>query len=278
MSDMVLGVPAADKPKAHAVSDDRAPANGDVRTVVKPVANAVAILRFLGEAQSPATATQIARKLQINTSTCFNILRTLAGEGMIDFDPTDKTYRIGYGLVKFVRSMLSDSEPFLAASNYLHELAETFRVTATIWRRVGLQRMILVAAEHSSADLRIQLRIGMRLPILLGSTGRAIATRLGRSKSDLSADFKKLVWARPLGFEEYWAEAELAAERGFAVDDGAFAAGVQTISAPILNGEGRLSHYSVTVLTFQGRHDPAEIERIGQAVARTARDLGPVLA
>jgi DNA-binding IclR family transcriptional regulator len=249
----------------------------DVKTIVKPVANAVAILKFLGAANAPATATQIARKLQINTSTCFNILRTLVGEGMVDFDSSGKTYRVGLGLVKFVRNVLSDNHHLTAVNYRLHELAETFRVTATLWRRVGVDRMVLVTAENSSADLGIHLRIGMRLPTLLGSTGRAVATRLGRSRDQLRTDFEKLRWVQPFTFDDYWADAVAAEGRGWAVDDGFFAAGVQTLSAPILDAAGALTAYSVTALTFRGHHDDRQVARMGEAVSRLARDLTGVL-
>jgi len=77
----------------------------EVKTLVKPVANAIAILRYVGQQGGVHTATSVAKALGINTSTCFSILRTLHAEGMVVFDRTGKTYAIGFGLTKLIRSM-----------------------------------------------------------------------------------------------------------------------------------------------------------------------------
>ena len=55
---------------------------------VKPVVNAVRILRYLTQKGAPERAADIARHLAINPSTCFNILRTLVAEDVVDFNPS----------------------------------------------------------------------------------------------------------------------------------------------------------------------------------------------
>ena len=59
-------------PKKNAVSEEQ---SSVAPTVVRPVSNAVGILKYLGRTGNAETVTNIARTLNINTSTCFNILR-----------------------------------------------------------------------------------------------------------------------------------------------------------------------------------------------------------
>ena len=54
--------------------------------LVKPVDNAIRIMRHLSISGRAHTLTRIARDLGINPSTCFNILRTLTAAHMIEFD------------------------------------------------------------------------------------------------------------------------------------------------------------------------------------------------
>src|SRR5438876_5359402 len=68
-------------------------------TVVKPVDNAIRILRYLAVIRQSSTVTIIARELKINPSTCFNILRTLVWNGVVDFDATTKSYKTGPGAI-----------------------------------------------------------------------------------------------------------------------------------------------------------------------------------
>ena len=83
--------------------DDGAPAaRPSAGVIVKPVVNAVRILRYLTQKGSPERAADIARQLAINPSTCFNILRTLVSEDVVDFNPLSKTYSAGLGLARLM--------------------------------------------------------------------------------------------------------------------------------------------------------------------------------
>lgn len=245
----------------------------ELKAAVKPVSHAMAILRRLATADESQTATQIARGLQLNTSTCFNILRTLVLEGAVDFNSNTKTYATGHGVVKLVRSAFFDTAALAAARPAMQNLAEEFGVTAALWRRMGLSRMVLVATEASSANLRIHLRIGQRLPVLLGSSGRVLAPHLNLSEAELREAFRSLRWSRPLDFDDYWTEVQDAAARGWAMDDGYFSAGIVTVSAPVLDPAAGATH-SITALMFRGQHTERTLTAVGQAVSRLAKQLG----
>lgn len=70
---------------------------GRPSVIVRPVVNALRIMRLLAGADQPRTASQIATLLDLNRSTCFNILKTLTDERAIEFDHATKTYHMGLG-------------------------------------------------------------------------------------------------------------------------------------------------------------------------------------
>ncbi|UUZ70707.1 helix-turn-helix domain-containing protein [Polaromonas sp. P1(28)-8] len=49
--------------------------------IVRPVVNAISILRYLTHTGAPERAADIARHLSINSSTCFNILQNIGSRG-----------------------------------------------------------------------------------------------------------------------------------------------------------------------------------------------------
>ena len=57
---------------------------------VGAVENAISILRFLTHDYAASGVARIARETGINVSTTFNILRTLANEGLISMNPSTK--------------------------------------------------------------------------------------------------------------------------------------------------------------------------------------------
>jgi DNA-binding IclR family transcriptional regulator len=244
---------------------------------VKPVSNAFEIIRFLSKNRQPTTVTQLARELSINPSTCFNILRTLVWEGLIDFDDASKSYAVGLGIVKLAEGALSERDRLESFKQKIHEVAERYGVTLLLWRRVGDERMLLVMVENSSAALQIHLRAGQRLPLLLGATGRVVANYLGLTKNEIREKFRNLRWARRLSFEEFWRDAQQSVASGWAMDDGSFSAGTTTVAAPVFDRTGRVSH-SIVAIMFRGQHDPATIKRIARSLIALSADLGPVLS
>jgi DNA-binding IclR family transcriptional regulator len=259
-----------------ASSDEEDAGAGVAKNIVKPVANAVRILRFLSETGKPARTTQIARALSINTSTCFNILRTLVSEGVVEFDSLSKAYRPGVGLLKLVDNSLREGQLLELAKPSMHLLAEQFSVTATLWRRIGDDRIVLAAVEHSPRDPRIHMSTGQRLPLLMGATGRLMASELGLSKSEAAAAFALLRWARPLNFEAYWKEVQLARARGWAVDDGYFSHGIMTVATPVYDTGGVMS-FSLSSVMFRGQFDKPGVEKLGQEMKNLSAVLTKLL-
>ena len=270
----VRGVAANDSSAAE--PDNDADVVEAAKNIVKPVANAIRILRYLNQTGKPARTTQVARVLSINTSTCFNILRTLVAEGVVDFDSVSKTYRPGLGLLKLVGSSLREGQRLETARPLLHDLAERFSVTATLWRRIGDDRIVLVAVEQSPGDLRIHMSTGQRLPFLMGATGRLVAADLGLTKTEAAAGFRSLRWARPITFETYWKEVQESRERGWAIDDGYFSHGIMTVAVPVYDTSGAMS-FSLSSVMFRGQYDAAGIDKLGQEMKRLSPRLTDLL-
>lgn len=237
--------------------------------VVKPVVNAVRILRYLTEKGSPERAADIARHLSINSSTCFNILRTLVAEDVVDFNPLSKTYSPGLGLAQLVERLVTQGQRLRSALPPMQEVAARFGFTITLWRRLGHDRIMLVHSVSSLTDVHIDMPAGQRLPILMGASGRLFVGRMKLSDDELRQAFAPIRWARPLSFETYLKEVNRARRLGWAIDDGYFSKGVLAIAAPVCDPSAHIV-YTVSAVMIRGQRSDAEIDLIGEAM----RDLG----
>lgn len=244
--------------------------------IVKPVVNAIRILRFLTTSGSPERAADIARELALNPSTCFNTLRTLVAEEMLDFDPLSKTYTTGLGLAKLVEHLVTQGQRLEVVRPLMQEFAAAHHVTVTLWRRMGNERIVLVSSETSPGDLRIDMAIGQRLPMLMGASGRLFAAHLELDEARLRAAFDKIRWPRPLTFEEYRQQVADARTRGWAVDDGYFSPGILAVAAPVADRSGAIA-YAVSAVTFRGQHGSDEIDKLGAALRKAAGKIGNIL-
>lgn len=252
------------------------PSDSATGVTVKPVVNAIRILRFLTASGSPERASDIARELAINPSTCFNTLRTLVAEDMLDFDPLSKTYTTGLGLAKLVEHLVTQGQRLDAVRPLMQEFAAAHHVTVTLWRRMGNDRIVLVSSETSPGDLRIDMAIGQRLPVLMGASGRLFGARLGLDEERLRAVFDKVRWARPLSFEDYQRQVLDASAKGWAIDDGYFSAGILAVAAPVHDRTGAIA-YAMSAVTFRGQYAAAEVEKLGQSLRKAAAKVGNIL-
>ena len=113
--------------------------------MVKPVINAIRILRHLTETATPERAADLARLLSINPSTCFNILRTLVAEEIVEFDRRAKTYSAGLGLAKLVGNMVTEGQRLEAARPLMQELADFSHTMVSLGMDTG--------SVHTALDL-----------------------------------------------------------------------------------------------------------------------------
>jgi len=236
---------------------------------VGSVASAVRILDLLAESHSPLRLKDIAAPLGINTSTCLNILRTLAASGMVAHDASTKTYAPGLGLVALARSALSRNERVRIGEPLLRDVAQRYGVTAMLWQRTGRDKMILLSVATGEDTWRIQGQVGSRSPILQGSMGRLMINRAGFSPAEQRAEFDALKWDRPISFEQFIEQAEQATERGWASDEGYFNRSMISISAPVIDRAGNCDAV-ITAAMFAGQHDAKSRGTIANAIMRVA--------
>jgi len=239
---------------------------------VKPVVNALRILKHLSALHRPDNVTNIARSLNLNTSTCFNILRTLAAEQVVDFNETSKSYAIGLGIAQLAHSALSDGGKIEVFRPAIEEIAQTYGVTVTLWKLMDRDRIVLLSVSRSGAHFHIQMPIGQRLPLFIGAFGRALAFYRKISKQELRAYFAKVRWENPPPFEQYWRDIQEVSKRGWAVDQGNFARGITSVGAPVFDRGGTIRHGLVASM-FQGQLNNETLARLGKDLVAISTDI-----
>jgi len=280
-----MAMPATDLPAAGgddgpvAAPAERAAANGTVQVMVgKPVGavvSAVRILRLLAKAQGAMRGSRIAKDLGLNTSTCFNILQTLAAERLVRYDPETKRYRLGYGLLDLASSNAIMGGDLQGIRVAMQEVSDAHDVTMSLWRRVSDTRMLLIMVTSSARQTRVHMTMGQRLPLLVGSTGRAMAGTLKLSREEIRHYFDEVRWIRPLSFETYCEEVLAGLARGWTLDSGDFVNGLHSISAAVTDERG-MPLLVLTATMFSGQYSDERGERIGRALVDLAQRVRPL--
>jgi DNA-binding IclR family transcriptional regulator len=256
---------SAEKSRARKFAASRPP------TLVKPVDIAIRIMRYLSHSGRAHTLTHIARHLGINPSTCFNILRTLAASHMLEFDPEAKTYAIAAGVLDLAEGYLSQGGILREAQLKMQDVAYEFGATTTLWRRTGDDRQVLVALVDGIADLRVHMRLGQRMPLLIGAVGRVMAAYSGLSEHEIRRRFAQLRWQGSIGFREYMTQTREGAQRGCMVDGSNHVSGVVTVAAPVFTA-GRTVPMALAASMFDNQQRDT-MRRLASAIVATADEI-----
>lgn len=247
----------------EALPASRRRGSGDA--VVNSVASAVKILAHLSVLREPVGVTKLARDLKLNTSTCFNILKTLARTNLVEIDSVTKGYSIGMGIVDLARNAFSRDTDLSLVQPLMSRVAREHGITVSLLRRISDNRMMIVQVAVSDAPIRIALSVGQRLPLLLGSAGRIMAAFSDLDEADLRRKFELLRWDRPITFATFLEQVAEARRKSWAVDDGFYARGTITVSVPVLDRAGR-PVFACSGTMFTGQYNEESARRVADAL------------
>lgn len=189
------------------------------------------------EGGTALSASEIARRLGLPTSTAHRLARTLLAAGFLELDEATLRYRLGPGILELGLQAYNDHGLPRVLPELVH-LARVTRATADLAIRSG-DHVVIVARGGGGG--RPDYVTGRRRPLHSTSLGKILLAWDRPSPSDI-ADLGPL---RPLTdrtiVDPSRFAAELAAVRkaGYAVNDGESAVGVRTVSVPILDRSGR---------------------------------------
>ena len=231
--------------------------------LVGALTSGLRVLRHLARTGSAVGVTRIARDLDLNASTCFNLLKTLVHERLVVFDEATKTYAIGLGLVELAKGTLEQASYVRMLRPHLQGIAEKYPVTATLWHRTSHERVVLVDRADNDSAIRVHMSIGQRLPMYIAALGRCMAAHSGLSRSELRQRFEALRWEDGPPFATYMKEVDEARERGYAFDAANYVKGVTTVSAAVLDADAR-PVMAISAVAFAAQMTPAQIKVIGE--------------
>lgn len=209
------------------------------------------ILEYLAGAGRPEPIALLAAELGLHRSIAYRLLRTLEGHQLVERDRAGH-YRLGLGIAGLARGLRADLQS--AALPQLNALVTALGMTAFLVVRAGDEAVTISSVEPQHSSAHVAYRPGTRHPVTRGAPGLALLMPEPGAPTD-----------RP----------ELAEARrcGYARSHGEVIAGLHSIAAPVVGGDGS-ARAAVAVVFVDGA---LEVDRIGAAVVRAATAVGTAL-
>jgi IclR family transcriptional regulator, KDG regulon repressor len=233
------------------------------------VRNAARLLKEFSRTDRELGVSELARRLDLATSTVHRLLATLAAERLLERAPGG--YRLGLALFDLGASVAPHLDLHEAALPVMATLRATTGETVQLAVLDGLESVYIDRLE-SPHTVRIFSRVGTRLPAHTTSTGKALLAALPADELD-----RRLVGWRPVRHTPFTivyetvlrARLQEIARRGWAENREESRVGVVSVGAPV-HGADRTVIAALSVAAPTDRAAPDVLRRIRAAVLDAA--------
>ncbi|MGF6571905.1 DNA-binding IclR family transcriptional regulator [Paraburkholderia sp. GAS333] len=239
------------------------------------------VLLALAQARTPLALSDLASAAQIAPGQAHAYLVSLSRLGLIKRDELSGRYEPGPLSLRLGLLHLENQPAFRAAVPRVAALAEAIGFSVAICI-AGPQGPTIVRYEHAGFPLHVNLHVGTLMSLPATSTGRVFCAYL-------AADVLARMWANQSGgpassamippdqSAAFQATLNAIRTRGLESSVDAPSPGISSLSAPVLDSDGRLL-LALTVIGSTGSIDVAADSATARALLATARDIGIELA
>ncbi|HEY1666481.1 MAG TPA: IclR family transcriptional regulator [Trebonia sp.] len=243
--------------------------------VVPAVAQALAVLQYLGTQAQPTAAAAICRDLDLPRSTTYHLLDTLVRAGFVVHVAEERRYALGVAVYELASGYSRQTSLQRLARTPLAALVDSVGHNGHLAIMHG-RDVIYVIEERASGRPPLITDVGVRLPAQLTASGRAMLAQLPRAQvRALYAEPGSFVLRNDRGPTSSAALTRLLAEtrrRGFGSEDGEVTPGFASVAVAASDRAGY--PIAAVAVTFPSAEaDEEERERLAVRVGRTAAEL-----
>jgi DNA-binding IclR family transcriptional regulator len=207
---------------------------------VRSVERAFSILMCFTLDEDELTLMDIARKMQLPTTTVSRMVNTLVRIGFLEKSPA-KTYSLGANLYYLGAVARNHFKLQKIAYPYMKQVRDTTKEAVSLYVLDGDAR---VCYEHveSLLSMRCVVRVGDRFPLWAGAAGKCI---LAYADSELVD--REIAKAKPItpntlvSREGFLADLESIRKKGYAISYGEREEGITSIAIPIFHPRNKVT-------------------------------------
>jgi IclR family transcriptional regulator, KDG regulon repressor len=211
--------------------------------MIQSVDRALQIITIVSTRKDGFGVTELAEQLNLNKSSIFRLLSTLAAHNFIEQDSETKKYRLGYKYLELSSKLLDSIDIRSEAKPFLKELES---ITKEVIHLVVYDQgeVIYIEKLEGSETLRTHSQVGKRAPMHCTSVGKVILAHLPNNellsileRKGLPKHTENTIVTKEKLFEEL----VKIKEKGYGTEIEENEPGITCIAAPIFNNRGGIA-------------------------------------
>ncbi|WP_162462984.1 IclR family transcriptional regulator [Paenibacillus psychroresistens] len=206
-------------------------------SVVKSADRVLDIFELFAEHKEDMSLMDIARKLDLPTSSTYKILQNLLARGYLETDSHEKMFRLGQKLFEIGARYVQNISLTEAFQRVARPIVEEINETVYLAIRSG-DKILYIAEQQSSQPVRFVSHVGMKLPLHSTALGKILLSYMDNE------DIRQLYKTNELGvmtestiqdLDVLMEQLEEVRKTGLAYSLGETLLGIHCIAAPIYN-------------------------------------------
>lgn len=143
---------------------------------IRAVDRAIDILMAFDHDESPLSLAAVASRAQLSKPTAFRLLSSLRRRGFVS-QASNGDYELGFEIVRLAAVRKRQTNLWEAAMPFMRRVRDAVDETVLLTIRVDDDRYVLDQME-STRDIRRVAKIGERVPLYVGASGRVLLAAL----------------------------------------------------------------------------------------------------
>lgn len=246
---------------------------------VQSIEKASILLDCFWTAQRPLALSELVQMTGWAKSTIHGILSTMVDCAMVEQNPFDGKYRLGYHLFELGSAVHFSWDAVTVSKPYLLHLVATLNESAYLARLTGNELLLADCAEPH-VGFRVSSEAGTRMPLHCTSQGKAILAFRSEPEARMLLRHREMTRFTPntiTEWERLRPQLERVRETGIAMEREEYKLGLQSMAAPIFDNRGECL-YAIGIVGLVHQDCPDYYERTAKALREAASavsyDLG----
>lgn len=242
--------------------------------MIQSVDRALRIITYVSQKKDGMGVTELATLLDLNKSSIFKLLSTLAAHDFIEQDQGTKKYKLGYKYLELSSMLLESLDLRTQAKPFLKDLEdETNEVIHLVVYDQG--EVVYIEKLEGNETLRTHSKVGKRAPVHCTSVGKVILAHLPEEqveeiieKKGLAAHTEKTITDQNM----FLAELQKVRKQGFGVEIEENEEGITCIAAPIFDHKGDITA-AVSISGPSTRMNDRRLQELMPSIVETGHTI-----